>query len=108
MLLCVRDDLFRGSFADNLKLLQKYPLPDTYVIHKLANELKDPHYAAPPPPEDIDEEAQALGAEVGASKDAAMAGGSSGRSGSGSGMGALLRKSNMQLKKSMQSLKMGK
>jgi len=41
MLLCVRDQLLKGDFADNLKLLQNYPPIDIYVILHKAEELRN-------------------------------------------------------------------
>lgn len=39
MLICVRDQLFEGDFADNLKLLQKYPPIDVHHLLHVAKEL---------------------------------------------------------------------
>eukprot|EP01114_Cavostelium_apophysatum_P013503 TRINITY_DN3283_c0_g2_i1.p1 TRINITY_DN3283_c0_g2~~TRINITY_DN3283_c0_g2_i1.p1 ORF type:complete len:457 (-),score=92.95 TRINITY_DN3283_c0_g2_i1:1237-2607(-) len=49
MLECIRERLLDGSFADNLKSLQNYPIQDVHVILSKAEEIKSPEYSAPPP-----------------------------------------------------------
>jgi len=49
MLVCLRDTLLDGSFADNLKLLQSYPLQDIHSILSKAEELRNEDYEPPPP-----------------------------------------------------------
>jgi len=49
MLLCVRETLLDGSFSDNLKMLQSYPLQDIHTILKKAEEVQDDNYESPPP-----------------------------------------------------------
>jgi len=44
----VRDELFKGDFAHNMKLLQKYPPTDLLKVLQLANTIReDPTYAPP-------------------------------------------------------------
>lgn len=50
MIVCVRTELFRGEYADNLKLLQRYPPTDLKILLQKAQDLQNPHYLAPPPP----------------------------------------------------------
>jgi TBC1 domain family member 13 len=50
MLSAVRDQLFLNDFASNLKLLQKYPPIDPFLIHRRARELQAADYVAPPRP----------------------------------------------------------
>eukprot|EP01118_Nematostelium_gracile_P012345 TRINITY_DN4500_c0_g1_i1.p1 TRINITY_DN4500_c0_g1~~TRINITY_DN4500_c0_g1_i1.p1 ORF type:complete len:438 (+),score=96.38 TRINITY_DN4500_c0_g1_i1:132-1445(+) len=49
MIVCLRDELLGGTFADNLKLLQTYPLQDIHHILKKAEEIQGPSYEIPPP-----------------------------------------------------------
>lgn len=48
MLICVREKLLDGSFADNLKLLQSYPPIDFQVIFAVAQKVHDNTYEPPP------------------------------------------------------------
>eukprot|EP01120_Amphizonella_sp_Union-15-10_P002986 TRINITY_DN13288_c0_g1_i1.p1 TRINITY_DN13288_c0_g1~~TRINITY_DN13288_c0_g1_i1.p1 ORF type:complete len:373 (+),score=62.57 TRINITY_DN13288_c0_g1_i1:104-1222(+) len=48
MLITVRDELFMGNFADNLKLLQNFPVKDMDRILHVAKQLRDdPHFQVP-------------------------------------------------------------
>eukprot|EP01113_Clastostelium_recurvatum_P014914 TRINITY_DN18189_c0_g1_i1.p1 TRINITY_DN18189_c0_g1~~TRINITY_DN18189_c0_g1_i1.p1 ORF type:complete len:537 (+),score=143.62 TRINITY_DN18189_c0_g1_i1:1-1611(+) len=49
MLICVRDRLLAGTFADNLKLLQSYPPIDFQIIHRTAHDLRDGVWEPPAP-----------------------------------------------------------
>jgi len=49
MLVCLRENLLDGSFADNLKLLQSYPLQDIHCILRKAEEVQDENYEPPAP-----------------------------------------------------------
>jgi len=49
MLVCLRDQLLDGSFADNLKMIQHYPLQDIQVILTKAEEISLESYTPPPP-----------------------------------------------------------
>jgi hypothetical protein len=71
MISAVRDQLFLNDFAANLKLLQKYPPIDPFLIHKRATELQAPDYCAPPrptahhlPADSIDDDATGTGIVV--------------------------------------------
>lgn len=46
MILCVKNQLLDGTFADNIKLLQNYPLQDTSVIFQKAYELRQERFLA--------------------------------------------------------------
>jgi hypothetical protein len=48
MLIAVREKLFDGDFADNLKMLQQYPPTDLHTIITLATEVKEQTWRAPP------------------------------------------------------------
>jgi len=48
MLVYVREALLDGTFADNLKLLQSYPPVDFHVIFKIATDLHEHRWRAPP------------------------------------------------------------
>jgi len=49
MLICLRETLLDGSFAENLKLLQSYPLQDIHTILGQAEQLQNEEYQSPPP-----------------------------------------------------------
>eukprot|EP00026_Physarum_polycephalum_P003927 Phypoly_transcript_03944.p1 GENE.Phypoly_transcript_03944~~Phypoly_transcript_03944.p1 ORF type:complete len:611 (+),score=126.96 Phypoly_transcript_03944:52-1833(+) len=49
MLICVRDRILDGTFADNLKLLQSYPPIDFQVIFATAVKVHENSYVPPPP-----------------------------------------------------------
>ena len=56
MICQVRDQLFLADFASNLKLLQRYPPIDPFLIHRCAAALRAADYTAPPPPARPDSE----------------------------------------------------
>jgi len=49
MLICVREQLLDGSFADNLKMIQHYPLQDIHIILSKAEEIFKDDYVPPSP-----------------------------------------------------------
>ncbi|CAG8440304.1 2077_t:CDS:10 [Acaulospora morrowiae] len=54
MLICVKDQLLRGSFADNIKLLQNYPIQDPAIVLSKAYALREKRLLAKMYGEDID------------------------------------------------------
>ncbi|KAL1923186.1 uncharacterized protein VTP21DRAFT_9562 [Calcarisporiella thermophila] len=41
MIICVREELIQGSFAENIKLLQNYPINDVAIVLQQAYKLRD-------------------------------------------------------------------
>ncbi|CAO3600272.1 unnamed protein product [Absidia cylindrospora] len=41
MLVCVRQELFKGDFAENIKLLQDYPINDIQYVLTMANRIRE-------------------------------------------------------------------
>jgi len=49
MLVTVRQELLKGDFADNLKLLQSFPCTDVIGLLELAKDIANPEYGQPEP-----------------------------------------------------------
>ncbi|KAF0471087.1 TBC1 domain family member 13 isoform X1 [Gigaspora margarita] len=61
MLICVKDELLRGSFADNIKILQNYPIQDPKMVLLKAYSLRESRLLAKLNGEDIDSSSESEG-----------------------------------------------
>ncbi|CAG8462907.1 31229_t:CDS:10 [Racocetra persica] len=61
MLICVKEELLDGSFADNIKLLQNYPIRDPAMVLLKAYSLRESRLVAKLNGEDIDSSSESEG-----------------------------------------------